>query len=94
MAKLREMKNVKGDFTGYGHYCPGCDMLHIFDSRWSFNGDMDKPTFSPSMLVQYTWGPENEKKRCHYFLRAGQLQFLSDCTHHLVGQTVELPDYE
>ena len=29
---------------------------------------------------------------CHSFIRDGMVQFLSDCTHRLAGQTVELPD--
>lgn len=28
---------------------------------------------------------------CHSFVRDGQIQFLSDCTHKLAGQTVPLP---
>jgi len=31
--------------------CPGCKHYHVFDQRWTFNGDFDKPTFTPSMLV-------------------------------------------
>jgi hypothetical protein len=30
---------------------------------------------------------------CHSFVRDGQIQFLSDCTHALAGQTVDLPDW-
>lgn len=29
---------------------------------------------------------------CHSFVTDGRIQFLSDCTHALVGQTVDLPD--
>lgn len=29
---------------------------------------------------------------CHSFVTDGQIQFLSDCTHALAGQTVALPD--
>jgi hypothetical protein len=29
---------------------------------------------------------------CHYFITDGQIQFCSDCTHELKGQTVPLPD--
>lgn len=29
---------------------------------------------------------------CHSFVTNGQIQFLSDCTHELAGQTVPLPD--
>jgi len=29
---------------------------------------------------------------CHSFITDGKIQFLSDCTHHLAGQTVDLND--
>ena len=29
--------------------------------------------------------------QCHSFVTDGQIQFLSDCTHELAGQTVPLP---
>lgn len=78
--------------------CPACGCLHIFDQRWTFNGDMNKPTFSPSMLVNGT--PDMQKyinehnPRCHSFVKDGMIQFLSDCTHNLAGQTIELPEIE
>jgi hypothetical protein len=28
--------------------------------------------------------------RCHSFITDGKIEFLSDCTHSLAGQTVEL----
>lgn len=31
---------------------------------------------------------------CHSFITDGQIQFLSDCTHALAGQTVQLPKWE
>jgi len=58
---------------------------------WTFNGDMERPTFSPSLLVQ--WKNEEAKPRvCHSFIRDGQIQFLGDCTHALAGKTVPLAD--
>jgi len=30
---------------------------------------------------------------CHSFVTDGRIQFLSDCTHALAGQTVDLPDH-
>jgi hypothetical protein len=30
--------------------------------------------------------------RCHSFVRAGMIEFLSDCTHELAGKTVPIPD--
>lgn len=31
---------------------------------------------------------------CHSFIKEGKIQFLGDCTHELVGQTVELPEID
>ncbi len=51
------------DFT---FWCPGCKCGHgiwttkrnSISSIWSFNGDMEKPTFAPSLLItQETWTP-------------------------------------
>jgi len=78
--------------------CPGCKCYHVFDPRWLFNGDFERPTFTPSMLVNGT--PDMQKyvnehnHRCHSFIRDGNIQFLSDCTHELAGKTVELPELE
>ena len=80
--------------------CPGCGWPHTisvgpdecFPSRplWSWNGDDEKPTFSPSILVR---GGELNGI-CHSFVRDGQIQFLPDCKHALAGKTVELPDWD
>lgn len=80
--------------------CPGCDMMHgVYVEReqrprWDWNGDMQRPTFSPSILVTWDWGERREKKVCHSYVRDGQIQFLGDCTHQLAGQTVPLPAIE
>ncbi len=29
---------------------------------------------------------------CHSFVTGGKIRFLGDCTHHLAGQTVDLPE--
>lgn len=67
--------------------CPGCGMAHLFDNRWTFNGDINKPTFSPSMLARW---PENNI--CHSFVTNGKIRFLGDCTHSLKNKEVELPE--
>jgi len=78
--------------------CPGCDMMHAFytdrskEPCWKFNGDVDKPTFSPSLRVRYTYKDEN--RMCHSFVKEGKMQFLNDCTHDLAGQTVDLPELD
>lgn len=88
--------------TGYGHYCPGCKRLHIFTTssahanhNWFFDGDVERPTFNPSMLIHGLDEPAMRAKgyvRCHYFLHDGVIKFLGDCDHEMANQTVELPD--
>lgn len=68
-------------------HCPGCGCDHVFDGRWKFNEDFEKPTFEPSLLIQ-------SKIICHSFVEEGRIRFLTDSTHKLSGQTVELPAYE
>lgn len=70
--------------------CPACTDVHLFDKRWTYNGDPEKPTFSPSMLV---YSVEGFRGRCHSFLRDGVWQFLDDCEHALKGTNVPAPDF-
>jgi len=67
-------------------WCPGCECGHAVDEKWDFNGDRVNPTFSPSVLSTFGDSPE----RCHLYVREGKIQFLSDCTHNLSGQIVEM----
>jgi len=82
------------------HYlfeCPGCGYSHVFDARWKFNGNFEKPTFTPSLLCNQHATADDIARgihRCHTFVTDGKIQFLSDCSHHLAGQTVELSDVE
>ena len=36
---------------GYAHWCPGCGELHVIFDRWQFSGDLERPTFSPSVKI-------------------------------------------
>jgi hypothetical protein len=87
---------VKQDGTEIYWDCVGCKMMHAVpirrpdsDHNWSFNGDFESPTLSPSVHARW---PVNQV--CHFFIVAGKVQFLSDCTHKLAGQTVEMPECE
>lgn len=107
--KLRSLEGGRVAFM-----CPGCNTVHHVGigtgagPRWSYNGNPDAPTFTPSILVRTghfvePQGKHCDKsgdpewpcdcKRCHSFVTDGRIQFLSDCTHALAGQTVPLPDW-
>lgn len=90
MPKVIDLTDQNGKNLTHYIECPACGYGHGFDARWSFNGDYEKPTFRPSMLVNANspqLGP-----RCHSFVTDGKIQFLSDCSHQFAGQTMDLPD--
>ena len=81
------LNDQSGNFHSWAFWCEGCQMTHSFDSRWTFNGDKEKPTFSPSLLVKYG---AKVKHVCHSFVRDGNIQYLNDCTHKLAGKTIPI----
>lgn len=105
-----KLRRLEGGLAAF--WCPGCNAAHQLriegQHAWGFNGDGDRPTFTPSVL---TWGKarfltDEESEviraggkvdvpdfRCHSFVTDGRIQFLSDCSHDLAGQTVDLPDF-
>lgn len=109
--KFKKLEAFKGD-PDYLFDCPGCKCSHGVwvhthpnGSNWTFNGDVDRPTVSPSILVKYPYfkkiGPDGigilgteYMHVCHSFIRDGKIEFLSDCSHEFAGQTIELPDFD
>jgi hypothetical protein len=113
-ALSRKLRNAEGGRLVF--WCPGCEEAHGVTGGWTWNGDAERPTFTPSVLVLSghfapghqqppapCWCSYNAEHpgnpapfrcyRCHSFVTDGQIQFLSDCTHALAGQTVPLPDW-
>ena len=94
MAKLLKIEK-KDDGPDYSFYCPGCKCDHgvwttpskYNNCLWTFNGDMDKPTFLPSILVR-----NGLDVKCHIYITDGISHFLGDCTHELKGQSVLMED--
>jgi len=71
------------------HYVPTDGGAH---PTWSFDGNLEKPTFNPSFLLFQPFIPaegddpaEPKKTICHVFIRAGMIEFLNDCEHELRG---------
>ena len=92
----------------YIHWCPACERGHAIQvgaasgPNWSFDGDVNRPTFSPSVLIRYN-GADADTRRddagrapsavCHYFLTGGVINYLGDCSHELRGTSVELSEF-
>lgn len=107
MAKVKDLGN-----GNYSFFCPGCGHDHVYNTQnpgrpnWSFNGDLNSPTFTPSLLN--TWGKEADPNwevpdepgpgigwsgRCHLFVTNGRIDYCGDCTHPYNGrQGVEMKD--
>lgn len=113
------LRAVEGNKIAF--YCPGCKTAHVLRTgdgtgpKWEFNGNVDSPTFQPSVLVRSIRANLTDAELelydqvfdgtsaifddprfasvCHSFVRHGQIEFLPDCTHELVSQTVPLPDF-
>lgn len=97
--------------SGYGHWCPACGEMHVIytegNVKWDFNGDVNNPTFSPSVkitgkqkiLVNGKWtGVWKRDKNgnaldgcCHYFIQNGKIKYCGDCTHEFSGKEIPLP---
>lgn len=93
-----------GQIVAYLLDCPGCGMSHAPYARphesplsrasWDFNGDLEVPTFSPSILVKVESPYTGKPLICHFFIQNGYLRFLGDCTHFLAGKSVEMRDVD
>lgn len=97
MAKFIEDEKIKGY---YRFKCPACGGSHFCNTNpeyhpvvWNFNGNLNKPTVSPSIKLTWSYGEPEIQKCCHFFIVDGYIQYQGDCTHSLAGKTVELENF-
>jgi len=96
-ARLWELRGITE--SRFMVWCPGCKCGHTIPTpRWTFDGNLEKPTFAPSVRL-YVTDPETKKDTtvCHFNVTSGQLILHGDSGHQMKGQTLELqeipPDY-
>lgn len=101
----RITKHPSDEHYGWAFFCPGCNDAHVLPDKmnngspgWVFDGDEERPTFSPSVLTHPhdfldSDGTKKQTPRCHLFVRAGRIEYLGDSTHALAGQTIEIPEF-
>lgn len=85
-----EVESGRVQFFCFGCKCPHYVNVAHCDTNpqrpvWGFNGSYEKPTFTPSVLVDLGQG-----RVCHSFVTDGRIQYLTDSFHELAGQTVDL----
>lgn len=59
--------------------------------KWTFDGDMVAPTFSPSMNMAWNppgphYNPDCPSGRCHFTITRGVIMYHGDCSHEHRGQ--------
>lgn len=105
MNRAKPVTHQDGSPYGIRFECPGCGDPHVVPvgtskNAWGFNGNLERPTLTPSILVRWKASDPDDPEAvalehvCHSFVTDGHIQFLGDCTHALAGQTVDLPDIE
>jgi hypothetical protein len=89
------VRRIQGEPGRFMFFCPGCKCGHSFWTEnpagrpiWKFDGNMERPTVEPSILVKMPVG--DKEKVCHSFVKDGQIQFCGDSTHELANKTVPL----
>jgi hypothetical protein len=89
---------VEGRDGAWMFWCPGCGHAHCYytgaqereSHRWQFDGNTQKPTFSPSLLCRWNEGEPPIEKRCHLFVRNGMIEYCGDSSHSLAGKTIPM----
>ena len=89
--------------------CPACNTVHQCDDRWSFNGNLEAPTFGPitiivdgkptltSCSILVNGDPKFHhpgRPRCHSHVTDGRIRYEGDCSHAYANQTLDLPDWD
>lgn len=107
MPVLRELM-AEDVLRGYRFYCPGCKDYHgvstnldLRGPHWRFDGNLERPTFSPSVRVRGGWVYHDDGDAtfdpsffCHFFVQHGRIEYLSDCTHALATSVVDMVDLD
>lgn len=92
--KIIHLNGKDGEPEAWLFECPACLCAHGFrcDGTWKFNGDIFKPSFTPSLRVTVFKYPKTEANAdvCHSTVTDGMIHYHPDCTHAFAGQTLEL----
>ena len=82
-------------------HCPGCGGTHAYwlahpppktQPIWEFDGNIQAPSWTPSLRIQ-SMSRKEKPYICHLYVRNGQIEYLSDCTHELAGKTIPMQLY-
>ena len=86
--------------AGHVHFYPVDKNIKFGPNKgWDFNGNLDKPTFTPSMKEwtpaqkPYNDHPGRPFWQCHFTITDGVITMCGDCTHEHAGKSGTLPEF-
>lgn len=79
-------------------WCTACGCAHGGLPGWTWNGDQEKPTISPSFMVKWTKTDSNDPLVgvdivCHVVVADGVLNYQVDSNHAMAGQQVPMEPF-
>jgi Family of unknown function (DUF6527) len=90
----KDVPKIKTINNALAFHCPACKTTHQVDlAKWQWNQDEHSPTINTSVNVRIE--PTDKAipvKICRSFIYDGKIEFMSDCTHSMAGQTPEIPE--
>jgi len=96
-AKLHKVEHSPGSgHPDFMFWCPACKCGHgvwttnTKGANWTFDGNFEAPTFSPSLLIHHG---KDGKEICHVVVSAGVINYCSDCTHEFKGRSVPMEEF-
>lgn len=105
---LKQFNDPSPERPDYLFFCPGCKCGHSFwtthgsnyskpkGAQWKFNGNMQSPTFEPSLRFP-KYDPKDPNKEigsiCHVVVTNGVLNFCADCDHEFAGKSVPMEPF-
>lgn len=82
-----KLRSIPG---GLMYFCPACNTAHhvpLGRNGWSWNEKPESPSIVPSIFISANG------LKCHSIITDGKITYLTDSSHKMLGQTVDLPDW-
>lgn len=70
---------------GHAHWCPGCLQPHVIFNSWAFDGNLEQPTFNPSVKITGKKAIVDDKGEwTGEWVRDAAGNAIDDCCHYFL----------
>lgn len=75
--------------NGHAHWCPGCKEMHRIPDSWQFNGNVNRPTFTPSVKITGKQTVKDDRGNwTGEWVRGPDGNALDECCHYILTDGV------